>query len=865
MDARALLSALQHARHYEGQIAQVVEIPARPPRYADLREPLPLPLQAALADRGITRLYTHQVEAIEHLRAGRNVVVVTGTASGKTLCYNLPVLEELLRDPLATALFIYPTKALAQDQLRGLSRFGDARFGISFVAGTYDGDTPPGERRRLRDSGNIVLTNPDMLHQAILPHHSRWNRFFTHLKYVVIDEVHAYRGVFGSHLANVMRRLHRICQRYGATPLFLCSSATIHNPVDHAARITGRGMELVNDDGSPRGPKRFVLWNPPVASPPSPLSTEWRGDKRRNDTIAASASAPAAASTPPLHSMERGPEGEVPSAQAPSGERRSPLTEAMNLLCQLVREEVQTIAFVRTRLAAELISRGAKEYLGRLSPRLPDKIAAYRGGYLPEERREIERRLAEGEILGVVSTNALELGIDIGSLDASILVGYPGSIASLWQQAGRAGRGAEEALIFLVADNAPLDQYLIQHSEYLFEQSPENAVIDPDNPHVTIGHLKSAAYELPIADEEVGLFGEYAETMLEILEDQKLVKHLSGRWHWASTEYPAATVNLRNIGGPVYNIVDDSRGHQVIGTMDEISAWSQLHTHAIYLHDAESYLVLNLDIDNAIAHVEKRELDYYTQAVTSSRLQIEDTEEERQWRGCHLGFGEVTVTTTIPMFKKVKYHSRDSLGFEKLELPPQVLETMAFWLVPPDACREAVRQHGLVQAEGLIGVANCLVEVAPMFVMCDVQDIGVVVDASNLGADTLFLYDRTPGGMGYALRCMDAAEELLQAVHQVISTCPCADGCPSCVGAAVPAFAQTDLDSGTRGRIPDKEAALIITHHLLGLEPYVPKPRERRVQAAVPPSPEPEPPPDSGPPDPTTLRRKLSDLGRRKG
>ena len=832
MNATDLLAALEHGRHYEGQIAQVVEIPARPARHADLSEPLSLPLQAALADRGIGQLYTHQVQAIEHLRAGRSVVVVTGTASGKTLCYNLPVLEELLRDPLATALFIYPTKALAQDQLRGLNRFGEVRFGIPFVAGTYDGDTPPGDRRRLRDSGNIILTNPDMLHQAILPHHSRWNRFFTHLKYVVIDEVHAYRGVFGSHLANVMRRLRRICERYGAAPQFVCSSATIHNPVDHAARITGRNMELVDDDGSPRGPKRFVLWNPPMYTP--------------------SGDAPPAA------------------AQAgDSGERRSPLTEAMNLLCQLVREEIQTIAFVRTRLAAELISRGAKEYLGQLSPRLPDKIAAYRGGYLPEERREVERRLAEGEILGVASTNALELGIDIGSLDASILVGYPGTIASLWQQAGRAGRGAEEALIFLVADNAPLDQYLIQHSEYLFGQSPENAVIDPDNPHVTIGHLKSAAYELPIADEEVGLFGEYAGDMLEMLEDQRLVKHLSGRWHWASTEYPAATVNLRNIGGPVYNIVDDSRGHQVIGTMDEISAWSQLHTHAIYLHDAESYLVLNLDIDNAIAHVEKRELDYYTQAVTSSRLQIEDTEEERQWRDCHLGFGAVTVTTTIPMFKKVKYHSRDSLGFEKLELPPQVLETMAFWLLPPDACREAVRQHGLVQAEGLIGVANCLVEVAPMFVMCDVQDVGVVVDASNLGADALFLYDRTPGGMGYALRCMDAAEELLQAVHQVISTCPCADGCPSCVGAAVPAFAQTDLDSGTRGRIPDKEAALIITHHLLGLEPYVPKPREPRVQALPTPppapNPDPEPPPDTGPADPTTLRRKLSDLGRRRG
>ncbi|MEI6503056.1 MAG: Zn-binding domain-containing protein, partial [Armatimonadota bacterium] len=543
--------------------------------------------------------------------------------------------------------------------------------------------------------------------------------------------------------------------------------------------------------------------------------------------------------------------------------------------------------------------------LSQLSPRFVDKIQAYRGGYLPEERREIERRLAEGDILGVASTNALELGIDIGSLDACIMVGYPGTIASSWQQAGRAGRGAEEALIFLIADNAPIDQYLMGHSDYLFEQNPENAVIDPDNPHVAIGHIKSAAYELPIPDAEVEVFGDYAEPMLEILEEQKLVKHLGGQWYWGSSEYPAATVNLRNIGGPVYNILDASEGNRVIGTMDEVSAFSQLHKHAVYLHDATSYLVTDLDTENAIAYVEKRDLDYYTQAITSSRLQIEEKEEEKAWpigraaptgtegdRSAHtpparvaptvpgggesasetaaptretatIGLGEVTVTTTIPMFKKVKYHSRDSLGFEHLELPPQILESVSLWLVPPQACLEEVRGHNLVMAEGLIGVANCMVEVAPMFVMCDVQDVGVVVDASNLGQDALFLYDRYPGGMGFAQRCADQMEQLVQAVHEVIAGCQCEDGCPSCVGAALPAFALTDLDSGTRGRIPDKQAALVVTHHLLGLEPYVPRPRDDRPIESIAAPEEPATPAETIEEKlPVNLRKRLSDLQR---
>lgn len=808
MNAQAFLEHYTNTRRYRDQVVEVVELPERPARFADLQAPLAEPVAAALRGFGIEQLYVHQVQAIEHIRAGRSVVIVTGTASGKTLCYNIPVVEAVLADPLATALFVYPTKALAQDQLRGLERFNDKQAGIKFLAGTYDGDTPAPQRRKLRDNGQVILTNPDMLHQAILPHHSRWAKFFSHLRYVVVDEVHAYRGVFGSHLANVMRRLQRICRHHGCAPQFVCCSATIANPVDHAARITGQAMELVDDDGSPRGPKRFVLWNPPV------IGETGNG------------SSPLAPRGHPLSRADTPGAGEGNgNGVAAGGERRGPLGEAIDLLTNLVREEIQTIAFVRTRLAAELISRGTRDNLAHLSPRFAEKIQAYRGGYLPEERREIERRLASGDILGVASTNALELGIDVGSLDACLMVGYPGTIASAWQQSGRAGRGADEALIFLIADNAPIDQYLMQHGEYLFQKNPEQAVIDPDNPHVTIGHLKSALYELPLPDEEVQIFGDYAEPLLEILEEQKLVRHLGGKWYWATEEYPAAKVNLRNIAGPVYNILDAASDNRVIGTMDEVSAFSQLHKHAVYLHDAQSYLVTDLDIDNSIAYVEKRELDYYTQAITSSRLQIQDTEEERTWHECLLGLGPVTVTTTIPMFKKVKYHSRDSLGFEHLEMPPQILETVSLWLAPPEACLEEVRKHKLVTAEGLIGIANCLVEVAPMFVMSDVQDVGVVVDASNLGRDALFLYDRYPGGMGYAERCADAMDKLIEAVHEVISKCSCEDGCPSCVGAALPSFALTDIDSGTRGRIPDKQAALVITHHLLGLEAYVPRPR----------------------------------------
>lgn len=782
MDPQTFLQRVRRSSFFSGQIAHVESLPARAARFADPPGGLHPAVADVLAREGIARLYEHQAEAIGKVREGRNVVIVTGTASGKTLCYHVPIVEAILADPSATALCLFPTKALAQDQLRSLGRYRrDANGGTGaadFLAGTYDGDTPQNLRRRLRDAGRVILTNPDMLHQGILPHHARWNRFFTHLKYVVVDEVHAYRGVFGSHVANVLRRLRRICRHYGSQPQFICCSATIANPDEHAGRICGARMDLVNRDGAPKGPKHFVLWNPP------PL-----------ETGAASGSS---------ESWRAG------------GDRRSPLWEAVRLMASLVYEGVQTIAFAQTRLATELIFRNTRELLRPISRRLADSVHAYRGGYLPEERREIERKLVSREILGVASTNALELGIDIGTLDACLLVGYPGTIASLWQRAGRAGRGLEEAVVVLVANNAPIDQYLMMHRGYLFAQTPEQAVVDPDNPHVTVGHIRCAVHELPLPDADVEQFGPVAQVILELLEEEESVRNLDGAWYWASSEYPAAAVNLRNIAGPVYTIQDESEGERVIGTLDEVSALAQLHDHAVYIHAAQTYFVNRLDLEEKIAFVEKRDLDYYTQSIQSSQIRIDEEENTETWRGAELGFGDVTVTTTIPMFKKIRFHSRDSLGFEQLELPPQSLETVALWFVPPEDLAGTLQERGLLVGEALIGIANVLVEVAPFFVMCDVQDVGTVVDASCLGRDALFLYDRYPGGMGYARRCLERMGEILATIRDVIADCRCEDGCPSCVGAAVPAFAMTDLDTAVRGRIPNKQAALALLDALLG-------------------------------------------------
>jgi len=789
MEVERHLNRLRSHRSWRDQIVHVEGIAARAARYAEPESPLPGQVQAILSQTGIERLYVHQAQAVDLARQGADFVVVTGTASGKTLCYNLPIFERLVHEPEACALYLFPTKALSQDQLRGVVRALGNLGRERIIAGTYDGDTSPDMRRKLRNDGQLIFTNPDMLHAGILPNHSRWARFFEKLRYVVIDEIHAYRGVFGSHVGGVLRRFGRICAHYDVHPQYLCSSATIANPAELAEGLTGRGMKLIDDDGSPRGPKSFVLWNPPFVD-----------DERI--------------------------------------ERRSPLTEAQHLMASLIEERVQTIAFVRARVMAELLYRFVQETLSHQNVTLARRIRAYRGGYLPEERRAIERQLFEGELLGVVSTNALELGIDIGSLEACLLVGYPGTIASTWQQAGRAGRGSEPSLVVLIGQNTPIDQYLMNHGDYLFGRSPEHAIIDPTNPHVAIGHLRCAAHELPIgADEAADLFGEFTPAMLELLTEERHLKQIGSRWHYSQSTYPAAQLALRNIDDQTYTIQEsterdeggDTEGARVIGTLDEISAFTQAHTHAIYLHDGETYFVDKLDVDERIAYVRREGLDYFTQAISESAITLNATEREDTWRISRIGFGDVTVSVNVVMFKKIKFGSRDSIGYENLDLPTRTLDTTALWVVPPQSSLVLCRQWGRVPAEGLKGIVNILVEVIPLFVMGDTQDIGGVVDSSNLGRPALFIYDKYPGGIGFAEKAFDWVEQIMTTALELISECPCRDGCPSCVGAALPMSAKDGPHD--RDLVPDKDAALILLHDMLQREPYTPKERRPPVLA----------------------------------
>jgi len=776
------LEEIRHNRDYRDQIVHVESIPAREAQYDTPKEPLEPMVEQALRAQGVERLYSHQVTAINAIREGKHVVVVTSTASGKTLCYNIPILEEVVRDPGTRVLYLYPTKALAQDQLKKLIRYKEINPLFPYESGTYDGDTPTSTRKKLRDSGNLILSNPDMLHSGILPNHTRWSDFFANLKFIVIDEIHAYRGIFGSNVANVIRRLNRICAHYGASPQFVCCSATIGNPKELAERISGHEMLLVDNDGSPRGPKKFALWNPPFID-----------------------------------------DGKT--------ERRSPNAEARRLMVNLIKGGmdgtggVQTITFVRARVLAEVLYRYCQEDLRKVSPRLANSIRAYRGGYLPESRREIEQKLFSGELMGVISTNALELGIDIGSLDACIIVGYPGTVASMWQQAGRAGRGSDEALAILIAYNNPIDQYLMKHPKYIFDQSAENVVIDPQNPYIMVGHLRCAANELPMTIEDEQMFGEMSPAILDILQDNGQVRLVGNEWLWVGTGYPAADFGLRDMAENNYTIVDTTGNeNKVIGMLDEYSAFMTLHDQAMYMHEAETYFVKELNLNQKIAYVEKANPDYYTQAVTETNIRVDETETEKPLMQSGAYFGMVTVTSITIMFRKIKFYSLDSIGFGNLDLPPQELNTSAFWITPPPAVLKRVRDHGRIPSEGMMGIGNALTGVIPLYVICDYTDIGPVVDSSNMGTPTIFIYDKYQGGLGFAEKSYELLDQIMERCLELISECPCEDGCPSCVGSPSRSWSYFDADSESRERIPDKEAALIILHDMLGKEPYEPKP-----------------------------------------
>lgn len=797
-NAAQFLADLAADRHYRGQIAQDVLLEARPARHAALSEPLPpalqAALQAALQNEKIPQLYTHQAQALEAARAGESFVVVTGTASGKTLCYHLPILERRLNETGAKALYLYPTKALTQDQLRGLLRLQQAGD-MHFKCGAYDGDTPGAQRAALRDRADFILTNPDMLHSGILPGHAKWAQFFERLRFVVVDEIHTYRGIFGSNVANVLRRLRRVCRHYGSEPQFLCASATVANPSELGEGLCGVPMREISDDGAPRGPKHFVLWNPPF------LRDE--GEGMRDEESASSSSS----LIPQTSSLQT---------------RRSPNSEAVHLLSALVRRSVPTIAFVRARVVAELLLRYTQDELARRAPRFVDSVRSYRAGYLASERRDIERQLFDGELLGVIATSALELGIDVGALDACLMVGYPGSIASTWQRAGRAGRGQSSSLTILIASESPIDQYLMHHPNYLFERAPEHAVIDADNAYILAKHLCCAAAELPYSLQEARETSAYAPALLQLLEEEGQLRRAGEAWYWAKAGTPSRDVSLRNIGDNTYSIMDAGR-NQIIGTIDETAAFQTVHGGAVYLHEAETYFIEKLDLEKHVAHAVRAEMDYFTQTVSEAAIRIDERDEEKLWRAAQTGFGSVTVTITIPMFKKVKFGSLDSLGFGKLDLPPQTLETVAMWIAPPHEALRRLREWGRVPLEGMLGVANAALGVLPLRVLCDASDIGAVVDSTQLGVPALFLFDKYPGGLGFAQRGYDLLESVMTAAREMIAECPCEDGCPSCVGSAAKNYTYYDAGGEARERIPDKEAALVVLHEMLGLEPYVPR------------------------------------------
>jgi DEAD/DEAH box helicase domain-containing protein len=746
MGAVQILDDLLRDPTFRSGVALDHLIPARDPAYAEIPEGVPGNLRDALAARGIQRLYSHQADVFNCVAAGQDTVVVTPTASGKTLCYNLPVLSRVLQQPDSRALYLFPTKALAQDQLAELTELcGHLDSGIRTF--TYDGDTPPNARSAIRESGHIVITNPDMLHAAILPHHTKWLKLFQNLEYVVIDELHVYRGVFGSHLGNVMRRLHRVCAFYGAAPTFICASATIANPGELASKILERPVTVVDRNGAPAAERRLVFYNPPVVN-------------------------------------------------ADLGLRRSSLLESQRIAARFLAGGAQTIVFGRSRLQVEVLlsylKQAGSDRLGRHGD-----IRGYRGGYLPGQRREIERGLRSGRVRGVVATNALELGIDVGQMQAAVLCGYPGSIASTWQQLGRAGRRDEPSVGILVCSSSPVDQFLARHPEYFLESSPEHGLIDPDNLLVLLGHLQASLFEIPFEEHEDFGRSRVGE-MLVILEAEGQAHHSAGRWYWSSEVFPASEVSLRSILAENVVIIDTSNasggagsaGARLIGEMDQFAAQTLLHDQAIYLHEGQQFHVDHLDWAEKKAYVRPVNVDYYTDADRAATVQVLEAFDSADG-ALVKAHGEVQVSSLATVFKKIRFHTHEAVGAGPIDLPQVDLHTTSYWLRVP--AELAATYPRLALQAGLQGLAHVLRHTASVFLMCDPRDLGVAaqVRSPQTGGPTIFVYDVFPGGVGLSPRLFELHDQLLLAAADLIAGCGCAGGCPSCIGAMV----ERDVDS----------------------------------------------------------------------
>ena len=716
---------------FSGEITLDHTVPAAAADFAPLPTDLRPELVTALASRGIERLYSHQAKAYKAVRKGRHLVVVTPTASGKTLCYNLPVLQRMLEDPEKRALYVYPTKALAQDQLAELSALKHG-LPIDLRVDTYDGDTSPGRRTAIREGGHVVMTNPDMLHTGLLPHHTRWRRLFSSLEFVVIDELHTYRGLFGSQVANVIRRLKRICAFYGSRPLFICASATIRNPLELAQRLLEEeDIELVDRSGAPRGERRLIFYNPPLVN-------------------------------------------------RELGVRRSSMLEARRIAAPWIKSGVQTIVFCRSRLQVEVMLSYLRQ---ELDPRLDTsrRVRGYRAGYLPLHRREIESGLRSGEINGVVSTNALELGIDIGTLQAAVLVGYPGTIASTWQQLGRAGRKSGSVGVF-VASRSPLDQFIVRHPEYFLGTDPEEGLIDPDNLLLLAGHLQAGLFELPFEDEE-RLGRANVRELLHLFEEDGAATRSGGRWFWSRQAFPAEEVHLRRILADNVVIIDTSQPRpQVIGEMDQFTAPVLLHEEAVYLHEGAQYHVDRLDWDEKKAYVRPVEVDYYTDALASVTVRVLDTFAGPDGGSLSRSHGEVKITSLASMFKKIRFHTHENIGAGPIHLPEQTLHTTGYWITVDEPLWRSLGRETL--EAGLQGMAHSLRHVASLRLMCDPRDLGAVAEVRSVTTQlpTVTIYEVYPGGVGFSSRLFDVHHDLLEDAAALVRECPCAAGCPSCIG-----------------------------------------------------------------------------------
>jgi DEAD/DEAH box helicase domain-containing protein len=757
----------------EPVLTAVRRFPAEPARFADFPQGLSPRLLEVLRARGYERLYTHQRQAFDAVQDGRHTVVVTPTASGKTLCYNLPVLDRILKDPDARALYLFPTKALAQDQLAELYSMVEA-LGADIGTFTYDGDTPQDARKAIRSRAHVVVTNPDMLHKGILPHHTKWVKLFENLRYVVVDELHSLRGVYGSHVANIFRRLHRLCRFYGSDPQFLCSSATIGNPRELAEALTGREMTLVDQSGAPRGERYFAIYNPPVVN-------------------------------------------------RQLGIRRSALGCARDVALSFLGKGLQTIVFAPSRLSTEILVTYLKEAL-ETRPGSEGVIRGYRGGYLPLKRREIERGLREGSVLGVVSTNALELGIDIGRLDVAVLLGYPGSVASAWQQAGRAGRRAGASAAVLVANSTPLNQYIAKNPDYFFDSPIEQARINPDNLQILVNHVKCAAFELPFTPDES--FGkENLKEVLGFLEEQGLLHRAGERWHWTSESYPADAVSLRSVSSDNFVVQDVTAGRdpRIVAEVDFDSAPSTLHEKAVYILEGRTFFVVAYDHEQRRAQVREAEVDYYTDAITYTKVKILDRFAEQPVARARRNHGEVHVTSQVVGFKKIKFHTNENVGSGELQMPENQMHTTSYWLTVPREVMGALAFSFEERRDGVVALSYTLGQMAALFLMCDRHDLGVAVGDNGQGEarverglrlvagrteaplapgqdyePNVFIYDNYPGGIGLSEPLYRLHERLLAESRALIARCSCGDGCPSCVGPVG--------ETGSRG----KEVALAI-------------------------------------------------------